>query len=486
MTTSLKSSTALLLSLSMAGCMVGPQYSAPAQPQEQHYLTDTQGGPQVNYGRALREDWWTLLGSATLNRTVEQALAQNESLVIARANLAKAQEGVAMAAGGLLPQVDAGGSAGRTKVGATAFGPQARDFPLFSAYGAGLSATYDLDVFGGERRQVELASANAQVEQQALHAALLEVTGGTVRAALQMAVVSGQIKAVTSVIEADQHTLDLVQHAVNAGVAAPLDLTLAQSQLDRDRARLPVLSQALAINRGALTTLVGSTETRWSAPDFDLSALQLPTSLPVAVPSELVRLRPDIRAAEARLQAANAWVGVTTADLYPHLTLSANLSDEALFSGPASSAWSLIGGLAGPVFHGGTLSARKRAAEDAYQAALAEYQQTVLRAFQQVTVSLHGLQNATDEVRAEQQALDSANTALRLTREAYRVGNAGVVQVVETQRLQQLAELQWVQARGKQYLETVNLVLSVGGGVANGAAGVAIHLAREGVRPGAS
>ncbi|MDR0191947.1 efflux transporter outer membrane subunit [Pseudomonas yamanorum] len=467
MNTSIKYFTPLLLSLSMAGCMVGPDYSAPKPPEEQHYLADPQQEALLNNGQALREDWWALLDSPDLNLTVERALAQNGSLVIARANLAKAREGVAMAAGGRLPQVDAGASMDRTKVGATSFGPQAVDFPIFSAYGAGFSVTYDLDLFGGEQRQVEMATANAQVEQQALNAVHLEVSGNAVSVSLRMAVVSGQIKAVTSVIDADQHILEMVQRAVSAGAAAPMDVTLAQSQLDRDRARLPSLNQALEVNRGTLTTLVGSTETRWTAPDFDLEKLQLPANIPVVVPSELVRLRPDIRAAEARLQAANAWVGVTTSDLYPHLNLSANLSDEALFSGPANSAWSLIGGLAGPVFHGGTLSARKRAAEDAYQATLAAYQQTVLRAFQQVSVSMHGLQNAADEVRAQKQALDSANTALRLTQQAYWVGSAGVVQVMQTQRTQQLAKVQLVQAVGKQYLETVNLFLAMGGGTLN-------------------
>lgn len=464
MNTSFTPFTLLLISLALAGCTVGPDYSAPQPPAEQHYLADPRQEVQLNDGQALREDWWTLLGSPDLNRTVDRALAQNGSLVIARANLAKAREGVAMADGGRLPQLDAGATVGRTKVGATAFGPQAEDFPLFSAYGGGLSATYDLDLFGGERRQVEMASANVQVEQQALNAARLEVAGNSVGAALRMAVLNGQVQAVTSVIEADQQTLDRVQQATKAGVASTLDVNLAQSQLDRDRARLPVLAQALAINRGVLTTLVGATETRWTAPDFDLASLQLPEQVPVAVPSELIRLRPDIRAAEARLQAANAWVGVTTADLYPHLTLSASLSDEALFSGPASSAWSLLGGLAGPVFHGGTLSARQRAAEDAYQGAFAAYQQTVLHAFQQVAVSLHGLQNAADEARAEQQALDSATAALRLTQQAYQVGSAGLLQVVQAQRTQQLAQVQWVQARGKRYQETVNLFLAMGGG----------------------
>lgn len=481
LTLNVRSVIALVVGLSLSGCVVGPDYSSPDRPQDQNYLSSTAApvnkaeavrGAQLDYGRTLRQDWWRMLNSAELNRTVELALAHNGSLEAARANLAKAREGIAVARGGLFPQVDGGTSAGRTKVGATSFGPEAEDFPLFSAYGGGLAVSYDFDVFGGQQRRVELAWANAEVEQEALHASHLQVAGGTVREALRIALLRGQIKAVQSVVESDRHNLELVHGAVEAGVATQMDLTLAQSQLDRDRARLPSLSQDLAVARGALTTLVGSTESRWKAPDFDLATLQLPTALPMALPSELVQLRPDIRAAEARLQAANAEVGIATANLYPHFTLSGGIAEEGLFSGPADVAWSLIGGITGPVFHGGALSAHQRAAEDAYKATFAEYQQTVLKAFQQVAVSLHGLDHAAEEVRAEQQALDSANAALRLTREGYRVGNAGVVQIVDAQRLQQLAELQLVQARSKQYFQTVNLFLALGGGISN-------HLSRE-------
>jgi outer membrane protein TolC len=160
-------------------------------------------------------------------------------------------------------------------------------------------------------------------------------------------------------------------------------------------------------------------------------------------------------------------VGVATADLYPRVTLSAAIAEEGLTAGPAGAAWSLVGGLAGPIFHGGELSARKRAAQDAYQAALGDYQQTVLAAFQQIADNLHGLANAADAVLTEQQALDSANTALGLTRLGYSVGNAGIIQVLDAQRLQQLAELNLVQARAQRYVVTVNLFVAAGGGIAD-------------------
>jgi NodT family efflux transporter outer membrane factor (OMF) lipoprotein len=268
--------------------------------------------------------------------------------------------------------------------------------------------------------------------------------------------------------------MSLVQAAHGAGVATQIDVTTAQSQLDRDRALLPPLHQQLDVTRDALAILVGKSPATWAAPDFDLSKMTLPRDIPLAVPSELVRARPDIRAAEARLHVANAEVGVATADLYPHVALSAAIAEEGLTSGPAGAAWSLVGGLTAPIFHGGELSARKRAAQDAYQAAFGDYQQTVLAAFRQIADNLHGLDNAADAVRTEQQALDSASAALRLTRLGYGVGNAGIVQVLDAQRLQQLAELNLVQARTQRYVVTVNLFVAAGGGMADTSKGMAM------------
>jgi NodT family efflux transporter outer membrane factor (OMF) lipoprotein len=374
---------------------------------------------------------------------------------------------VTAARGGLYPQVDAAAGLARRQYGASFLGPQAFTFPTFSAYTGGLTVSYDLDVFGGTHRKIELAAADADVQGEALNATRLTVAGDTVMAALRYASIRAQIDVVQTVIASDQQNIALVQEAHGAGVATQMDVTTAQSQLDRDRAFLPPLHQQLDVTRDALAILVGKSPATWAAPAFDLGKMTLPQDIPLAVPSDLVRARPDIRAAEARLRAANAAVGVATADLYPHITLSAAIAEEGLTAGPAAAAWSLVGGLTAPIFHGGELSARKRAAQNAYQAAFADYQQTVLAAFQQIADNLHGLTNAADAVRTEHQALDSANAALRLTRLGYGIGNAGIVQVLDAQRLQQLAELNLVQARAQRYIVTVNLFVAAGGGIAD-------------------
>jgi NodT family efflux transporter outer membrane factor (OMF) lipoprotein len=216
-------------------------------------------------------------------------------------------------------------------------------------------------VFGRTRRGIELAAADKEVQQEALLAAQLSIASDTVLEALQVASTRAQIDVVNRVVASDQRTLGLVQARLAAGAASEQDVTTAQSQMDRDRTLLPPLHQQLNMAQDALATLVGSSPADWSAPDFSLAGMSLPQDVPLIVPSELVRSRPDIRAAEAQLHAASAAVGIATADLYPRISLSANIAEQGLFSGPAGAAWSLVGGITAPIFHGGALSAPRRA-----------------------------------------------------------------------------------------------------------------------------
>jgi len=465
----------ILMSADLTSCTVGPNFVAPAQPHETNYVmgqaatvTAKASGDatqQINLGGALEADWWTRLRSPDLDRTVTLALSNNRTLEVARANLLKVAEGVKVARAGLLPQLDATSGLAGQQYGASFLGREAATFPSFWAYSAGIGVSYDLDVFGGTHRSIELAAADTDVQQEAVRAAQLSVASDTVLAAIEVASTRAQIDVVKNVIASDQRTLSLVQSRLEAGASSDQDVTTAQSQLDRDRTLLPGLHQQLNIAQDTLATLVGSSPADWSAPDFSLTGMSLPQDVPLIVPSELVRSRPDIRAAEAQLHAASAAVGVATADLYPRFSLSANVAEQGLFAGPAGAAWSLVGGITAPIFHGGALSARLRAAQDDYQAAFAQYQQTVLTAFRQIADTLHALQNDADAVTAQRQALNSATKALGLNREAYTAGNTTILQVLDAQRLQQLAELSLVQARTERFLQTVNLFVAAGGGL---------------------
>lgn len=450
----------------LVGCAAGPKYSPPAQPTLQAYtVTPTNSGQMIVLGKTPAEDWWTRLQSPELDHVVALALQNNLSLEVARANLARAEEGLNAARGARSIQVDVAAGVERRKYGSSFLGPEAQTFPTFSAYTVGPAVSYDLDLFGATRHRIEAAGASADYEHEQLRAVRLRVVGDTVTQALRIASVRAQIAVVQEVLNADEKTLELVRAARRVGVVSDIDVLQATSQRDQDRTLLPPLYQDLDAAKDALAVLIGKAPSEWAAPDFSLDRLTLPHELNLVVPSELVHSRPDIRAAEAELREASAKVGIATADLYPRITLTSGWAEEGLLTGGTTSAWSLMGGLTAPIFHGGTLNAQRRAAQDAYQAAFAQYQLVVLKSFSQVADTLHALDHDTEALQTQQQALSSADSALGLTRQGYRVGNADILQILTAQRLYELAELGVVHARTLKLTDTVGLFLASGSGV---------------------
>lgn len=471
--------TALLLTALLAsGCASNDRYVRPADPPQTSYIqmpaqaegtvagTAGEAVPHVSLGEEPPDAWWSLLGSDQVNRLASLALKNNQSLAGAQAHLAAARERIRAARGAWYPQVDVSAGVQRTRFGATVLGPLAKDFPLFSAYAAGPEVSYDLDVFGGTRARVAQAAAAAQYESAELGAVALSVSGNVVIEVLEIAKVRAQIRVVEEIVADDEHMLGLMRAAREAGAVSAMDVLSAQSQTDHDRTLLPPLHQQLSVAQDALANLIGVAPPDWTPVDVDLDAISLKEDLPIVLPSELVRRRPDIGAAEAQLHAASAAVGIATADMYPHFTLTARIGEEGLLGGgPSETAWNLLGGLTAPIFHGGALTAQRRAAQDEYQAAFAAYQQTVLNAFGQVADTLQALGNDADSLRTQRQALDSANASLALTTQGYAAGNAGYLQVLDAQRLHQQATLGVVQASSQRYVDAVKLLLAAGGRV---------------------
>jgi NodT family efflux transporter outer membrane factor (OMF) lipoprotein len=466
----------VLTSLLIAGCAVGPDYVRPSDPSQTTYVGP--GSSSAGYdaaadrtqiaalGKTPPDDWWTLLGSEQLDGLVKLALANNQSLASAESHLQAARERIGVARGAQFPQVDAATSVQRTRIGATVLGPDAKAFPSFSAYAAGVEVSYDLDLFGGTRRRVERAGAEAQYEAARRDAAALSVSGNVVLQALQVASSGEQIRVVEEIVADDERMLRLMGAANAAGAVSRVDVLSAQSQTDHDRTLLPPLRQQLSVARDALAILVGVAPADWPAQDINLQQMYLPDEIPAALPSELVHRRPDIAAAEAQLHAASASVGIATANLYPHLTLDASVGRQGLLAGgPSETAWNVLGGLVAPIFRGGALNAEKRAALQDYQATFGAYRETVLEAFGQVADTLQALNNDRDALSTQQRALESARASLDLTRQGYQAGNTGYVQVLEAQRLHQEAQLGTVQAQTQRYVDAVKLLLAAGGRV---------------------
>lgn len=463
----------LCASVLPCGCAVGPDFKRPDPPAVAGYTPSPTvlppAGTDVRQrllpGERVVQQWWQLFHAPALNDTLMLAIAGSPTLDTARATLAQAREAIAAAGGALFPQAGLTASATRERIGSESAAGQ--EHSVGNLFGVGPAVSYGADIFGGVRRQIEQQSALAEVQQYELAAAYLSLTGNAVTEAISIASAHEQIKAVTDLIAVDQQDLELTEIEREAGKAAMTDVLSAKSQLAADRALLPALAQQLSAAGNALTILVGRTPAEWSPPAFDLDALSLPTELPLSLPSTLVHERPDILAAEAQLHAAGAAIGVATAQLYPSVTLSGSWSRSApsvgALSGSSMSIWDLGAGLTAPLFHGGTLSAQRREAVDAYAAQLGVYRQTVLEAFGQVATTLQALEHDALTLDAERQALDAARASLELSQESYKEGQASFIQVLQAQRLFAQARLGYAQARSQRYLDTAQLFEAMGG-----------------------
>ena len=467
----------------LSGCVAGPRFVAPKGPQTARYtraplaaLNGGAGGVTLDTALPLPAQWWSVLRAPMLDSTIQAALSGNRGLAAARSRLAQAQELIGVAQASLYPHVDLDGSAGRVKYGAAFLGPT--KLPPFSFYSIGPSVSYAFDYTGKARRSVERQRALARSQDEQLQAAALALSGNVAMQALMAASARSQINTLQAVLNDDRRNLQLVQDAFAAGSGTRVDILNAQSQLSTDQTLMPPLRRQLSLATDALALLVGMPPGEWSVPDFQLDQFHLPSRLPLVLPSELAHRRPDIEAAEARLHAATAAVGVASANLYPQISLSANASFEstalrALFNAGGIGA-GLTAGLTAPLFDHGALRARQRAAVDEMHAALADYQQAVLSAFRQVADALQGLDHDQELLTSEHSALTTSAQNLDLTRQSYTAGESGVLQVLDAQRQNQQARLGLVRARAQRLQDAVQLLLALGGRLPPAAAAAAL------------
>jgi len=415
--------------------------------------------------------WWTALSSPLLDATIRNALAQSPTLDEADAILLQAKAGLAAAQGQSLPQVDLNGGTQRERVnlnafGFTGFGDGPTQNPTFTLYSLGTGVSYDLDLFGRNKRGIEAAAARVEAQAWRTDAAYLMLTSNVAIQAITIAALRAEIAAVEANIADDQQTVDLITRATELGGSTEAARLSTVTQLEKDRALLPSLQGRLAEARHALALLSGAAPGAWAPPNFEMSAFKMRDALPIGVPSDLVRRRPDIRAAEADLHAATAEIGVATANMYPDITINASITQGALASGSLfsydSSAWALGSALAAPIFHGGTLQAERQAAIAAAQAADARYRQTVLKAFAEVADALSAI--ATDEatIAAQQATEEHATESLRLSRVAFQEGGGTLLDVLQAQRDRNEATAARVRAEGQRLADIVRLFAAVG------------------------
>lgn len=463
----------LATAVALAGCAFAPPAKPPASPAPAQYTatplpseTAKVDGVAQHYslGERAVPQWWREYRNDTLNAWVEEGLRNNPSLAATRHTLEAAHQLLrAQIGANLLPKLDGQAQSSRQRaLGFPGFGPPTN---LYDVYAGQLSLSYNFDLFGATRHGIQATAAQVDQQSYEFDAAKRTLAANIVTAAINAASLDEQVQTSEQLSKLAHDQADLTERQRALGAASQDDVLSLREQAASIDTSLPPLRAQAEKARHALAVLLGRTPDQAPA-NLTLSDLHLPENVPVSVPSDLLRQRPDVLAAEAAVHAASAQVGVATANLFPQISLSATLGTEGfkpstLFTS-AGSVWSAGLSLTQPIFHGGELIAKRKAAIEDYDAAIANYQQTVLNAFQNVADTLTALNQDAATLQAAQIAAKAAQQTFANADARYRLGGTSYPTMVQSEQHWQNARLTEIQARASRLADTAALFQAMG------------------------
>jgi NodT family efflux transporter outer membrane factor (OMF) lipoprotein len=480
----------------LTGACVGPNFHPPAAPKDAGYtVTDlpaqTASSPGVAGGEVqhlsvagdIGWQWWSLFQSPQLNALVEQAFAHNPSIQNAQAALRQAQELVAAQKGYFFPAIALDYNFERQKVpGNTASSsapgvqgngqvivPSGPAQPLtYNFHTAEATVSYNPDVFGSNRRQVESLQAQSDSQRFNLEAAYMTLASNVVAAAVQEASVRDQLDAVHAILNANRKSLDILQRQLKDGYVMRADVAAQEALVAQAEALVAPLEKQLEQTRDLIRALVGKLPNQDVGDAFKFADLQLPRELPLTVPSKLIEQRPDVRAAQALLHGATADVGVAEAARQPQFAITGAIGGGAtVFSdmfGPGGSFWNVILGVTQPLIDGGVLRHRQRAAEQALIQAATQYQSTVLGAYQNVADTLHAIYSDADGLAAAVKTETATKVQLDIARRQLTAGQVNQLFLLQAEEAYQQAVVNRIQAQAARFGDSAALFMALGGG----------------------
>jgi NodT family efflux transporter outer membrane factor (OMF) lipoprotein len=452
--------------LLLAACTVGPRYARPNLPAPPSYKELPPNWTTAQPSDAIaRGKWWEIFGDAKLNGLEDQISVSNQNLMAAEAQYVQARALVREKRADYFPTISTGLSATRDH--------QSTNRPLYSQssntytdISLPVTASYEADVWGRVRRTVEASRAQAQASAADLEGVRLSLHAELASDYFQLRELDAEEQLLSSTVSAYEQALDLTQNRFKGGVASAVDVAQAQTQLETTRAQAIDVGVQRAQFEHAIAVLIGQ-----SASMFSLAASPLdlaPPTIPSGMPSELLERRPDVAAAERRVAAANAEIGVARAAYFPSLSLTASGGFESttitnLLSGP--SGFLLAGASAmETVFDAGRRHAVSDQAKAAYEQSVANYRETILGANQDVEDNLAALRILQDEAKTQQAAVTAARDSLNQSLTRYKGGVTTYLEVITAQGLALSDERTAVQILGRQITASVLLVRALGGG----------------------
>lgn len=471
---------ALFLALLLGGCSVGPDYKTPDTPMPAGFGAPGQTPSPLSLPVAESVDlsqWWKQFQDPELESLIGRALVQNPDLLTAQSRVREAREQEIQAGAAGLPQVNATGNAVRLhsnssiqqKLGGGAGGAPAGGSTDITLYSAGFDATWELDVFGGVRRSVEAAQAGTEAAAWQVRDGEVTLTAEIASDYYALRADQARLAILDQLEQAQRRTLELTAAKARTGFVTELDVNQQQQQVSQTAAQRPPLVAETLTLRHALAVLLGRQPGALDNELADTKPLPpVPPRLPVGLPSDLLRARPDIRMAERKLAQATAQVGVATADLYPKFNLLAALSFAGSDLGSLFSSSNLneagVGMISWPIFHGGQIHATIRAKQEEEQQAYYAYQKAVLGGIQNAEDALVRYQTEQQRLVALEAGAATARRSTALALQQYQAGLTTYINVLQTQATQLAAEDNLAQSRAALVTDLVAVFKALGGG----------------------
>ncbi|MFO1102034.1 MAG: efflux transporter outer membrane subunit [Methylocystis sp.] len=497
----ISAAAAIASALSLPGCAVGPDFVGPPTPENAGYTSGkfspvTQsaaaaGGASQRLvsGRDVPGEWWRLFRSKQISALVAEAVENHPNIEAAEAALRQARETTESDVASFLPSATLSQSVSRTQMTTAQFGGLGQSSSssgssssssgssssssgpvalIYTLHNSNAAVSFTPDVFGKTARTVEGDFAASEYQRYQLEATYLALTANVVTAAITDSSYAWQIKVTRELIAAYQKQLDILQKRFELGAVSAADVVSEKALVAQAQATLPPLEKARAQTRNQLMAYLGRFPNDDKGEAIDIEHLHLPRDLPLSLPSNLVRQRPDVLSAEAQLHQASANVGVATANMLPQLTLTANGGSQAanfaqLFW-PQTSVYSLAAQLSGQAFDAGRLFHQREAKLAALQQAEAQYRATVINAFQNVANALQAIKHDAETLRSQVAAEKAAAESLNISQAQYDAGSTTYPTVLNAAQTLLNARLNRVQAQAARFSDTAALMQALGGG----------------------
>lgn len=453
----------------LAGCAVGPKYNRPPVQAPAAWKTTPPWAVAVPSDGLPKGAWWTTFNDNQLSGYEQQLLNANQSLAAAKDRLDRARALARVASAAYFPQLATDPSGQRARVSGNR--------PLLSAtppltpdteyeFTMPFTLSYEVDLFGRVRRNLEAANASLQSTAADLVNVQLVLTSELAADYFNLRELDAEIAVVQELVSIEQKGLELVQHRHDGGVANGLEVAQQAALLEATVAQVSLLQQQRAQYEHAIAVLTGNAASSFSVPVAPLRAV--PPPVPLGVPSDVLERRPDISTYERLMAYQNAQVGIAATAFYPHITLSGSggwqSRDIATLVDAPSAFWSLGSDLLQPIFNGGRNRANLEAAKAGYNEAVANYREAVLTAFQQVEDGLSGLQTLSKALDTQRTAVEDSRRALTLANNRYTGGLTTYLDVITAQTTLLNNERLAAQLLGQQMVTSVYLVKALGGG----------------------